>query len=66
MLATATPQQAERALADLASTGAEVHLILTARDLARELTSGWQETLKFGARRSFAAFLESVREVTRP
>ncbi|GAA1736673.1 hypothetical protein GCM10009809_34870 [Isoptericola hypogeus] len=62
VLAAATPQQADRVLADLASTGAEVHLVLTARDLARELTSGWQETLKFGSKASFATYLANARD----
>lgn len=62
MLAKARGEQAERALADLAATGAEVHLVLTARDLARELTSGWQETLKFGSRTTFRRYLDNARD----
>ncbi|MFE6970325.1 hypothetical protein [Isoptericola sp. NPDC057653] len=62
MLAKATPGQAERALADLAASGADVRLVLTARDLARELASGWQESLKFGARRTLRDFLDRARE----
>ncbi|SKC71457.1 hypothetical protein [Krasilnikoviella flava] len=62
VLAKATPDQAARALADLGSTGAEVRVVLTARDLARELASGWQETLKFGSRTTLRAFLDRARE----
>ncbi|MFC7877171.1 hypothetical protein [Isoptericola sp. NPDC057391] len=61
MLAKATPEQAARALADLTATGAEVVVVLTARDLARELASGWQETLKFGSRTTLRAFLDRAR-----
>lgn len=61
VLARATPEQAGRALADLAATGAEVHVVLTARDLARELASGWQETLKFGSRTTLRSFLDRAR-----
>ncbi|MFI2295410.1 hypothetical protein [Isoptericola sp. NPDC019571] len=61
LLARADPAQAARVLADLAATGAEVHVVLTVRDLARELASGWQETLKFGARTTLRAYLDRVR-----
>ncbi|CAM3581653.1 hypothetical protein [Isoptericola cucumis] len=61
MLAKAAGDQAARALADLAATGAEVHVVLTARDLARELTSGWQETLKFGSRTTFRRYLDNAQ-----
>lgn len=62
VLAKATAAQADRVLADLAACGAQVSLVLTVRDLGRELTSGWQETLKFGGRRTLAAFLANARE----
>jgi len=62
VLAKATPAQAQRALADLTASGADVRLVLTARDLARELASGWQESLKFGARRTLREFLDRARQ----
>ncbi|WP_166847869.1 hypothetical protein [Isoptericola sp. BMS4] len=62
VLARATRDQAARVLDDLASTGAEVRIVLTARDLGRELTSGWQETLKFGGRATYARYLAGARE----
>jgi hypothetical protein len=49
----------DRALADLAF--AEVHLVLTARDLARQLPAAWQERIKNGSTGSYAEFLASVR-----
>jgi hypothetical protein len=46
LFAGATPEQVERAIADLA--GIEVHVVITARDLAKAIPSSWQERLKFG------------------
>src|SRR5690606_12765964 len=46
LLAGASAEQVERALADL--TGHEVHVVITARDLAGAVPSAWQERLKFG------------------
>jgi hypothetical protein len=66
VFAKATRSQAERALSDLASTGAETHVVVTARDLSRQLTSGWQEALKFGSTLTFAAFVERARKDQHP
>jgi hypothetical protein len=46
LLASATPEQVERALASL--DFAEVHVVCTARDLARQIPSVWQENVKTG------------------
>lgn len=46
LLSAATPDQVARAMSDLA--GLEVHVVITARDLARSVSSAWQERLKFG------------------
>lgn len=46
LFSAASAEQAERALADLA--GIDVHVVVTARDLARSVPSAWQERLKFG------------------
>jgi hypothetical protein len=54
VLAGATPDQVRAALAPLA--GAEVHLVVTARDLGRQATAHWQEEVKLGATWSFAEF----------
>ncbi|MFI2102306.1 hypothetical protein ACH436_03385 [Isoptericola sp. NPDC019693] len=61
LLARADQGQADRVLADLAATGAEVQVVLTVRDLARGLASGWQETLKFGATTTLRAYLDRAR-----
>lgn len=45
LFAAASAEKVERALAKL--TGVEVHVVVTARDLARALPSAWQERLKF-------------------
>jgi hypothetical protein len=46
LFSAATAEQAARALSDLA--GIDVHVVITARDLARSVPSAWQERLKFG------------------
>ena len=46
LFSAATAEQAEKALADLG--GLDVHVVITARDLARSVPSAWQERLKFG------------------
>jgi hypothetical protein len=54
VLAGATPGQVAAALEPLA--GAEVHVVVTARDLGRQATAHWQEEVKLGASWSFAEF----------
>ena len=46
LFSAASAEQAERAIGDLA--GLDVHVVITARDLARSVPSAWQERLKFG------------------
>ncbi|WP_205471175.1 DUF6752 domain-containing protein [Nocardioides sp. SYSU D00038] len=46
LFSAAGKEQAEKALADLA--GLDVHVVVTARDLAAAVPSAWQERLKFG------------------
>jgi hypothetical protein len=57
--ASANREAIDRALADLEF--AEVHLVFTARDLARQLPATWQERIKNGSTGSYAEFLASVR-----
>ena len=57
--AAANREAVDRALTDLAF--AEVHLVYTARDLARQLPATWQERVKNGSTGSYADFLASVR-----
>lgn len=49
----------DRALSDLSF--ADVHIVLTARDLARQLPAVWQTRIRTGAGGSFADFLAAVR-----
>lgn len=58
LLAACSPEQAARALQHL--DGAEVHVVLTARDLVRQVTSDWQERVKNGNTLAFARFRRSV------
>jgi hypothetical protein len=65
VLAGATPAEVRAALAPLA--GAEVHVVVTARDLGRQATAHWQEEVKLGATWSFADFeREQLRADTGP
>jgi hypothetical protein len=50
----------DRALADL--DFADVHIVITARDLARQLPASWQERVKNGNTGSYRAFLDAVRD----
>jgi hypothetical protein len=59
MLAGASVPQIERAVSDLSF--ADVHVIWTGRDLARQLPAAWQERLKNRGTIRFARFLAVVR-----
>ncbi|KQT91593.1 hypothetical protein ASG49_11340 [Marmoricola sp. Leaf446] len=54
LLSNLTAEQVARAVDDL--SGLEVHVVVTARDLGRVLSSAWQERLKFGLRDSLEAW----------
>ena len=58
ILAAARPPQVAAAMA--AFRDDEVHLVLTARDLARQIPAEWQENVKHRGRRSFAKFMGLV------
>jgi hypothetical protein len=59
LLATATPKEIERALSSL--DFAEVHVVCTARDLARQVPSAWQEYIKTGHTITLPELLRAVR-----
>jgi hypothetical protein len=63
LLAAATADQAARALAEL--DGLELHLVYTARDLARQVMSEWQERVKNGSTDSFAEFQQVISKQLR-
>jgi hypothetical protein len=59
VLAGARPEQVERAKRDLA--GAELHLVYSARDIARQIPAEWQESVKHRDERSFAQYLRQLQ-----
>jgi hypothetical protein len=66
ILSAAKPHQVERAMASL--EGSEVHLVYSARDLARQIPAEWQEGVKHQRKIRYDAFLKQVQteERTRP
>ncbi len=49
------------ALAEVAEVAEEVHVVLTARDLARQLPAEWQQRTKHGRFQRLSEFVEEVR-----
>lgn len=58
ILAAAEPEAVARAMASLA--GLEVHVIVTARDLGRQIPAEWQERVKHRGGRDYATFLKAL------
>lgn len=66
ILATASRAQVERALASLGhDDGTEVHLVLSVRDLTRQIPAEWQENVKHRATLTYRGFLEQIRDPER-
>jgi len=66
ILATASRSQIGRALESLGHhTGTEVHLVLSVRDLVRQIPAEWQENVKHRAQLSYGAFLDQVQDPDR-
>ena len=66
ILATASRTQVGRALASLGhGDGAEVHVLLSVRDLVRQIPAEWQENVKHRSRIRYAEFLEQIRDPDR-
>lgn len=66
ILATASRTQAGHALASLGhGEGTEVHLVVSARDLVRQIPAEWQENVKHRATLSYRAFLDQIRDPDR-
>jgi hypothetical protein len=61
LLTTATYEQIDRALGSLSF--AEVHIVCTARDLARQVPSVWQENVRNRHTESFSEFLSAIRRL---
>src|SRR5689334_18373357 len=65
ILATASRAQVARALASLDSGGTEIHVVLSARDLVRQIPAEWQENVKHRRTTSYAEFLADLRDPSR-
>ncbi|MCW2846920.1 MAG: hypothetical protein JWR90_894 [Marmoricola sp.] len=60
ILAGAKPESVARALSSF--DGREVHVVVTARDLGRQVPAEWQERVKHRARRDYATFLRALEK----
>ncbi|MCW2820731.1 MAG: hypothetical protein JWQ67_1011 [Marmoricola sp.] len=60
ILAAAGPQEVARAMDSF--PGHEVHVVLTARDLGRQVPAEWQERVKHRGRRDYAQFLKALQK----
>jgi len=65
ILANATGAKAARALTSLGHPETEVHLVLSVRDLVRQIPAEWQENVKHRRTLGYAAFLERIRDPDR-
>lgn len=66
ILATASRTQVGRALASVGhGDGAEVHVVLSVRDLVRQIPAEWQENVKHRSVLTYARFLELIRDPAR-
>jgi hypothetical protein len=61
LFANASAEQVRRALADL--EGLEVHVVVSARDLGKAVSSSWQEQLKFGLTKELDAWTPPGEDV---
>ncbi len=68
ILARATPTQIGRAMESLAPRGqepTEVHVLVSVRDLVRQIPAEWQENIKHRSSLSYQAFLHQIRDPER-
>jgi hypothetical protein len=66
ILATASRAQVGRALESLGhGRGTEIHLVLSVRDLVRQIPAEWQENVKHRAALSYARFLKQIQDPRR-
>lgn len=63
IFARATPTQVARALASFGD--AEVHVVVSARDLVRQIPAEWQENVKHRSHVTWARFLGQIRDPER-
>ncbi len=60
ILSAAPRDKIAKAMADL--DGSDVHVVFSARDIARQFPAVWQESIKQGRRWTFKKFLQSARD----
>lgn len=65
ILATASRAQVARALESVSGEGTEVHVVLSARDLVRQIPAEWQENIKHRRVTPYAEFLDDLRAADR-
>lgn len=65
ILATASRGQVARALASLGHPDTEVHVVLSVRDLVRQIPAEWQENVKHRRELRYGRFLDQVRDPDR-
>ena len=57
--------QVARAMETLGGPDAEVHVVFSARDLVRQIPAEWQENVKHRRTKTYARFLENLRDPER-
>ncbi|WP_121257523.1 hypothetical protein [Nocardioides ferulae] len=66
VFAAASRSQADRALTSLGHrNGTEVHLVLSVRDLVRQIPAEWQENVKHRSPIGYAQFLQQIQDPER-
>src|SRR3954468_18051532 len=66
ILATASRTQVARALASLSTGDTEIHVVLSARDLVRQIPAEWQENVKHRRMTPYAEFIDDLQDPRRP
>lgn len=64
ILATASPSQVTRAITSF-GPDVEVHLVLSVRDLVRQVPAEWQENVKHRSRVGYRTFLDQITDPAR-
>ena len=62
---TASRVQVARAMESLDGPDTEIHVVLSARDLVRQIPAEWQENVKHRRTKTYARFLENLRDPER-
>lgn len=65
ILATASRPQIRRALDSLGHPDTEIHVLLSARDLVRQIPAEWQENIKHRRTLSYKGFLRRIQDPER-